>query len=43
MNDDSELLFSVFVVQLGYASPTQVMAAAGEWATRRRDAGAWAS
>jgi serine/threonine-protein kinase len=35
--DDSELLLGVFVVQLGYASAGQVMAAAGEWATRRRE------
>lgn len=37
MKEDSELLLSVFVVQLGYASAAQVMAAAAEWATRRTD------
>ena len=37
MKEDSELLLSVFVVQLGYASASQLMAAAAEWVTRRSD------
>ncbi len=37
MREDSELLLSVFVVQLGYGTPAQVMAAAGEWAARRSE------
>jgi tRNA A-37 threonylcarbamoyl transferase component Bud32 len=35
VREDSELLLGVFVVQLGYGTPAQVMAAAGEWAARR--------
>jgi len=37
VREDSELLLSVFVVQLGYGTPAQVMAAAGEWAARRSE------
>ncbi len=37
MKEDSELLLGVFVVQLGYATAAQVMAAAGDWATRRKE------
>jgi tRNA A-37 threonylcarbamoyl transferase component Bud32/tetratricopeptide (TPR) repeat protein len=37
VKEDSELLTGVFVVQLGFGSAAQVMAAAAEWATRRGD------
>jgi serine/threonine protein kinase len=37
VKDDSELITGVFVVQLGFGSAQQVMAAAAEWATRRAE------
>jgi serine/threonine protein kinase len=37
VKEESELLTGVFVVQLGFGTAAQVMAAAAEWATRRTE------